>query len=206
VLRKPATADLGNGPLPGAFDLGEEAEAAELSSREESIANPTAGDTMDFEAELMRQTPPAPASPTRMGIPERVAGESARLPLFGEEEPPRRERSRKSIFEEEPPPAFPAATDVKEEEEEEEEYEGPRRLGFFRKIGALVFDVAFIAVVCLGSLWLAARLMDAPLFDLLAAVRVAAGLYFLALLFGYFFLFLFFLGETLGDKLASPRS
>ena len=48
--------------------------------------------------------------------------------------------------------------------------------------------------------------MDVALFDLISIARVAAGLYCLSLLFGYFFLFLFFLGETLGDRLASPRS
>jgi hypothetical protein len=48
--------------------------------------------------------------------------------------------------------------------------------------------------------------MDVALFDLIAAARISIGLYFLVLLFGYFFLFLFFLGETLGDRMASSRS
>ena len=200
-LKKPATVDLENGPLPGAFLPADEPESEEPPALEGPPAHPTAGDTMDFEEELYRRTPPAVASPTRMGIPERVAGESALLPPPDVEEIPRREKVRRSLFEEEIPAAVPADAGSYEEEETP-----PRRLGFFRKIGALLFDFVFIGAVCLGSLWLAARLMDAALFDLISIARVAVGLYCLSLLFGYFFLFLFFLGETLGDRLASPRS
>ena len=200
-LKKPATVDLENGPLPGAFLPVDEPESEEPPALEGPPAHPTAGDTMDFEEELYRRTPPAVASPTRMGIPERVAGESALLPPPDVEEVPRREKVRRSLFEEEIPAAVPADAGSYEEEETP-----PRRLGFFRKIGALLFDLVFIGAVCLGSLWLAARLMDAALFDLISIARVAVGLYGLSLLFGYFFLFLFFLGETLGDRLVSPRS
>jgi hypothetical protein len=200
LLKKPPTTDLENGPLPGAFAPLEDIEAEEPPAIEGPSANPAAGDTMDFEQEVFRRTPPSVPSPTRMGIPEGVTGESALLPrLDGEEELPR-EEIRRPLFEEEIPAAVPAAAGPSEEEA------APRRLGFFRKIGALFFDIIFIAAVCLASLWLAARLMDVALFDLVSGARVSIALYFLALLFGYFFLFLFFLGETLGDRMASPRS
>jgi hypothetical protein len=201
LLKKPPSADLENGPLPGAFEPVDEPEEEEPPAMEGPPANPTAGDTMDFEEELFRGTPQAISAPTRMGIPERVAGESALLLPPDEEEAPKREKVRRPLFEEEIPAAIQADAGPDEKEEA-----APRRLGFLRKIGALIFDVVFIGAVCLASLWLAARLMDVALFDLVASTRVAAGLYFLALLFGYFFLFLFFLGETLGDRLASPRS
>jgi hypothetical protein len=208
LLKKPATADLENGPLPGAFapldELEPEVEAEESLAMEGPPANPAAGDTMDFEEELFSRTPQAAASPTRMGIPERVAGESVLLPQPDDIERPIRGKAPRPLFEEEIPVAPPAQADTGSYYKEQEE--PPRRLGFFRKIGALVFDVLFIGAVCLASLWLAARLMDVALFDLVSLARVAVGLYFLALLFGYFFLFLFFLGETLGDRLASPRS
>jgi hypothetical protein len=201
LLKKSPSADLENGPLPGAFEPVDEPEEEEPSAVEGPPANPTAGDTMDFEEELFRRTPPAISPPTSMGIPERVAGESALLPQMEEAEAPKREKVRRPLFEEEIPAAVPADAGTDEEQEA-----APRRLGIFRKIGALLFDVVFIGAVCLASLWLAARLMDVALFDLVSTARVAAGLYFLALLFGYFFLILFFLGETLGDRLASPRS
>ena len=201
LLKKPATVDLENGPLPGDFLPVDEPESDEPPALEGPPANPTAGDTMDFEEELYRRTPPAIVSPTRMGIPERVAGESTQLPSLNVEKEPQREKIRRSLFDEEIPAAVPVDAGSYAEEETP-----ARRLGFFRKIGALFFDLVFIGAVCLGSLWLAARLMDVALFDLISIARVAAGLYCLSLLFGYFFLFLFFLGETLGDRLASPRS
>jgi hypothetical protein len=91
-----------------------------------------------------------------------------------------------------------------EVEEREEEAAAPRerppfRLSAFLK--AKSFDVLFVAVFWLVSLWLAARSMDVTLFQILGAA--STGLFvFLAILLGlYFFLFYFFLGETLGDRL-----
>jgi hypothetical protein len=53
---------------------------------------------------------------------------------------------------------------------------------------------------------LAALLMGIAPAALVAASPVAAGFLLAALLGGYFFLFLFFLGETLGDRMASRKS
>jgi hypothetical protein len=47
--------------------------------------------------------------------------------------------------------------------------------------------------------------MDLPLKTLVTAASVSLGLFYLVLLVGYFFLFLYFLGETLGGRVVSPR-
>jgi hypothetical protein len=204
-LKKPVTTDLENGPLPGAFEADEENDSDAGIEMGEQSGHVTAGDTMDFEAEVFRHTPPPMSSPTRMGIPEGVSGDSMRLPRLDDGiEPEADEEPRFSRdVEFRPQEAVPAAVETAEAAEEETP---PLRLGFFRKIGALLFDFIFIGAICLASLWLAARLMDVALFDLIKTARVPIGLYFLVLLFGYFFLFLFFLGETLGDRIASRRS
>jgi len=76
-----------------------------------------------------------------------------------------------------------------------------RRGGILGKIVALFFDLVLVAGFCLATLWGAARLMDMALFDLLSAANVSAGILFLILLFEYFFLAIFFLGETPGFRL-----
>jgi hypothetical protein len=201
LLKKPATADLENGPLPGAFEPSGGGGAGEPAGIEGPAANETTGDTVDFEKEVFRRMSRNVAAPTRMGIPEGVTGESIRLPrLDVANESESEEKQFFGLGEGD----SPAATNLSSAIDEEES--APRRLGFFRKIAALLFDVLFIGAICLASLWLAARLMDVALFDLIAAARISIGLYFLVLLFGYFFLFLFFLGETLGDRMASSRS
>jgi len=66
---------------------------------------------------------------------------------------------------------------------------------------AKAFDALFVAVFWLISLWLAARAMDVTLFQMFGATSTNLFVYFGALLVLYFFLFYFFLGETLGDRL-----
>jgi len=201
LLKKPVTADLENGPLPGAFEPSDGGAAGGQAGIEEPAANETTGDTLDFEEEVFRRTPRSVSSPTRMGIPEGVTAGSVRLPRLDVASQPRPEEEHHlSLGVDDPSVAVRASSAI------DEETSAPRRLGFFRKIAALLFDVFFIGAICLASLWLAARLMDVALFDLIAAARISIGLYFLVLLFGYFFLFLFFLGETLGGRMASPRT
>ena len=79
------------------------------------------------------------------------------------------------------------------------------RLGFFGRIKAILFDLIFISVLWLGAGWIASRLMDAPLLKLIEASAVPLAIFYAILLAGYLFLFLFFLGETLGGRVASPR-
>jgi hypothetical protein len=88
------------------------------------------------------------------------------------------------------------------EEEKEEREERPRppfKLSVFLK--AKSFDVLFVAVFWIVSLWLAARSMDVTFFQMLGVASSGLLAYFGALLILYFFLFYFFLGETLGDRL-----
>ncbi len=171
------------------------------------------GDTMDFQNEVMAHTPmgvPAPpvtpeappAEPTRMGIPERITREEIFQDRDENETPP------ESVFDglKLRPDAATAPTSELLEEEMDEEPAPRRRLGFFRKTAALLFDVVFIGAVWAATLWLAALLMGIAPAELVAASPVAAGILLAALLGGYFFLFLFFLGETLGDRMASRKS
>jgi hypothetical protein len=114
-----------------------------------------------------------------------------------------------------PLPAAPAVPDVRlgrddavppsdaAWEEEEETQKPPFSLAFFLK--SKVFDCLFIGFVWLIALWLAAQSMSATLFDMLSLAPWSAGLLYAALVLLYFFLFKFFLGETLGDRLFKER-
>jgi len=89
-----------------------------------------------------------------------------------------------------------------EEEAEEEEVareRPPFKLTVFLK--AKSFDVLFVTVFWLASLWLAARSMDVTIFQMFGVVPAGLFVFLGALLVLYFFLFYFFLGETLGDRL-----
>ena len=152
------------------------------------------------EKEMPRAQRPRVAD-SGIGLPEKVA--QAALPF--EREIPRDEGAAR--------PAMPPAAGrrpivredeaVEEPEEEAEEREArprpPFKLSVFLK--AKSFDVLFIAVFWLVSLWIAARSMDVTLFQMLGKASSGLLAYFGALLVLYFFLFYFFLGETLGDRL-----
>jgi len=73
-----------------------------------------------------------------------------------------------------------------------------RLTGFLK---SKAFDLFFLAVVWLISAVLAARLMDTSIFRLLPAAPKALLGYYAVLVVLYFFLFQFFLGETLGDRM-----
>ena len=157
------------------------------------------------EGTELEEGPPLPPVRPRIadsgiGLPEKVT--QAALPF--EREAPREEKTA--------PPAAPSLAERRierpleeaEEPEEEEREErarprGPFRLSVFLK--AKSFDALFIAVFWLASLWIAARSMDVTLFQMLGKASTGLLAYFAALLALYFFLFYFFLGETLGDRL-----
>ncbi len=86
-----------------------------------------------------------------------------------------------------------------EEEEAEREPRPPFRLSVFLK--ARAFDILFIVAVWLAAVWLAARALEKTIFELFAAASTPLLLFGAALLALYVFLFSFFLGETLGDRL-----
>jgi hypothetical protein len=68
-----------------------------------------------------------------------------------------------------------------------------------------VFDVLFVGLFWLVALWLAASSMDVTLFDILGSMSGSMMLLYAVFVLLYFFLFKFFLGETLGDRLFRSR-
>ncbi|MGB8952748.1 MAG: zinc ribbon domain-containing protein [Candidatus Aminicenantales bacterium] len=96
---------------------------------------------------------------------------------------------------------------VADDEEELEERVRSRRPGrFFVKLKALLFDLLFVFVFWLLSLWGASRLMEIPLLQLISGTITPLVVFYGILLASYLFLFLFFLGETLGDRFMSPKN
>ena len=67
------------------------------------------------------------------------------------------------------------------------------------------FDLFFITALWLIALWLASRLINGSLFKLISVSVLAIVILYLILLISYFSLFLYFLGETLGDRLFHQR-
>ncbi len=173
----------------------EQGEPEEPEAREE--AETPAG--LD-EKELPRARRPRVAD-SGIGLPEKVS--QAALPF--EREIPRDEGISRPAA----PPGAGRRSIVREEEGVEEPEEEtaervartlpPFKLSVFLK--AKSFDVLFVAVFWLASLWIAARSMDVTLFQMLGKASSGLLAYFGALLVLYFFLFYFFLGETLGDRL-----
>ena len=90
-----------------------------------------------------------------------------------------------------------------EEEGEEPEPRLPFSFSVFFKSKA--FDVLFVGLFWLVALWLAANSMGATLFDILGSMSGSMLLLYAVFVFIYFFLFKFFLGETLGDRLFRER-
>jgi len=110
--------------------------------------------------------------------------------------PQSREAPRPSLREETGAEAGPG-------ERPDEEARPPFHLSLFLK--ARAFDILFVGVFWLVALWVAARSMGATLFELLSVTSASVlGLYAVFIVL-YFFLFKFFLGETLGDRLFRER-
>jgi hypothetical protein len=98
-----------------------------------------------------------------------------------------------------------AARDIIEKPIGVEKAEEARPFSFSTFLKSRLFDILFVGVFWLVGLWLAAHSMGATIFDLLA-VTSRPLLVFLAILVAvYMFLFKFFLGETLGDRLFRER-
>jgi len=74
-------------------------------------------------------------------------------------------------------------------------------LGFKNFVKAKIFDLLFIILFWLVSIWLAARSMNVTIFKLLGRATSGLLIFLLILTVFYFFLFYFFIGETLGDRL-----
>jgi hypothetical protein len=184
-----------------------EEEAEEKTAEKAESRNFVPGDTMDFEEEVMTRAEKMAPTRSTIGIPERVTKDKSGF-LFDKEEMAKVKTDELGIPRYEIEQAEEDVSEAEEEHAEPEErpVEVPRtRLGFFGRLTALVFDLIFIALVWMGTVWGAALMMDAPVRSLVRAVPLPLGGLFLILLAGYFFLFFFFLGETLGGRMAAPR-
>lgn len=136
------------------------------------------------------------AADSGIGIPERPLQEQLPLDRAREKSGPLPERK----------PAFEETLGRRDENEAEEESireARPFRPALFIK--AKLFDVLFMGVFWLVSLWLASQSMDVSLFQVLAVAGTSSFIFFGVLLVSYFFLFYFFLKETLGDRLFRER-
>jgi hypothetical protein len=104
----------------------------------------------------------------------------------------------------------PAAAMEKEEVTEEEETVQPgaepgRRTGFSLKLKSKLVDLAFITALWLITLWFTAQVIGVSFLRVITGSLVPVlALYFILLVL-YFFLFLYFLGETLGDHYFSEE-
>lgn len=101
-------------------------------------------------------------------------------------------------------------TEAEEEMFEEEKAvlskkEKARSQPFLNWLKAKIFDLLFVGLLWFIAFVLAARIVAWPFFALLGASTYQAGALFLILFGGYLFLFRFFIGETLGDRLFSPE-
>jgi len=76
---------------------------------------------------------------------------------------------------------------------------------FFRRIGAPIFDLMFVAVLWLAAVGLAALLMNTNASHLVRTAMLPVGLLFAVLFAVYLFLFSSFLGQTLGGRLMPRR-
>jgi hypothetical protein len=176
----------------------------------------TAGQSGDEEVEIF---PRRKDSDSTIGLPERVS--QSPLPFEqgaaeveeGKAEPDDDE-AREKIF----PTAGPVRTEreavrpPRESERREAEAEeageepAPRPpFSFSVFFKSKAFDVLFVGLFWLIALWLAANAMDATLFDILGSMSGSMLLLYAVFVFIYFFLFKFFLGETLGDRLFRER-
>jgi hypothetical protein len=181
-----------------------------------------AGTDAEEEVEIF---PRRKASDSTMGLPERVSqsplpfgrpADEEEIGEAGEEE----EEVAAETDEEAAEPVRPArepilprrgaegAEEIRREIEplDESDEAGPRpAFSFSVFFKSKVFDVLFVGLFWLVALGLAAASMGLTFFEILGSMSGSMLLLYGVLVFLYFFLFKFFLGETLGDRLFRPR-
>jgi len=179
---------------------------------------PASPPATEEEVEIFPRRKP---SDSTLGLPERLS--QAPLP-FGEQEPETEEEAEAEeeveveTLEAVPPPAGserpsrPPVLPVREpgrvesavlDETEAPVERPPFSFSVFFKSKA--FDVLFVGLFWLVALWLAAHATGQTLFEILGAVSGPMLLLYAVFVLLYFFLFKFFLGETLGDRLFRHR-
>ena len=134
---------------------------------------------------------------------EEAGGEEARRTTAGTD----RRGSRRAARPGTGPPARAAdRRGTGDRSADESEEPGPRPpFSFSVFFKSKAFDVLFVGLFWLVALWLAAASMGLTLFEILGSMSGSMLLLYGVLVFLYFFLFKFFLGETLGDRLFRPR-
>jgi hypothetical protein len=175
---------------------------AEEASTEMPGGSFVPGDTMDFEEEVMREAGLRPTRST-IGIPEtlsklELAGTLDEAPDGSGEDGAGSDpwgragaESLSSLAEDRPS----AGDDLV-----------PRRkLGFLGILRAGLCDLALVALFWFVAVLLAARILSLGVPTLVVRAAVPLALLFGVFLVAYLFLFLFFLGETLGARIAAPR-
>jgi len=201
--------------LPQWSDLSKESPSAEIfeEDKEEKAEAKSLvpGDTMDFQEEVMTRAEKLAPTGSTIGIPEKVAKDQSGA-LFDKADMAKVKTAEIGIpryeMEETDEVVSEVISEAGEEpaETEDRAVEISRaRVGFFGRLKAIVFDLIFIAFVWLAAVWGASLVMDVPFAALVRGVPLPLGGLFVILLAGYFFLFFFFLGETLGGRMAARR-
>ncbi len=162
------------------------ASAGELEE-EEAEEEETEETTEEVEEEKP-PTCPDWATDSGVGIPERVT--QSELPLGDTVAPAAGEEQE-------------MATEEDVVEEGEAGRETRRRSGFSFKLKAKLVDLVFITALWLISLWFTSQVIGVSFFRLIAGSPGPVLAFYFILLLLYFFLFLYFLGETLGDHFFS---
>ncbi len=104
----------------------------------------------------------------------------------------------------EPEPERPARAEIEAAGEVEEPEPRPP-FSFSVFLRSKTFDLLFVGLFWLVALWLAASSMGLTLFGILGSMSGSMLLLYAVFVLLYFFLFKFFLGETLGDRLFRRR-
>jgi len=177
---------------------------------------PIATPSTEDEVEIF---PRRKLSDSTLGLPERLSqaplpfGQEEGEEVAGAEEETRagaeaEEEAGDEIREAGRPPVMPVREPGRVEAAVIEDTEEPRErppFSFSVFFKSKAFDLLFVGVFWLVALWLAAHAMGQTLFEILAAVSGPMLLLYAVFVLLYFFLFKFFLGETLGDRLFRPR-
>ena len=160
------------------------------------------GDTMDFEEEVMRDAGRNDSKPT-IGIPETLS----KIEILGRVEADREEAEEEGLGRAGRESGLPERVEPAEEAETEPvpSFVFRKRLGFSGVLKAGIYDLFFVALLWFAAVWLAAQILTLPVQTLIFQAAVPLGLFFGVLLLGYLFLFLFFLGETLGGRLVASK-
>lgn len=191
------------------------------------------GEPASTDTEEVEIFPRQRASDSTMGLPEKVS--QAPLPFErptdeaeeGEEEREEEETAEDEVEDRTPEEVVLPTGQVRPAREpilpvREPEIERPARMAveaageieepaprppfsFSVFIKSKTFDLLFVGLFWLVALWLAASSMGLTLFDILGSMSGSMLLLYAVFVLLYFFLFKFFLGETLGDRLFRPR-